>query len=138
MQSELERQLILDEGLKTKAYKCPAGLTTIGVGRNIETFGLSVEECIYLLRNDIDRCIQELSGYEWFDRLHGVRRDAVINMYFNIGGTRFAGFKKMISALERQDFAEAAKQMLDSRWSRQVGARAQRLATEMMSGNKIK
>jgi lysozyme len=54
-------------------------------------------------------------------------------MIFNLGLPRFLGFKKMIQALCEDDYAEAAEQMLDSLWSKQVGKRAKVLA-EIMEG----
>ena len=29
-------QLVMDEGLRLKPYRCPAGKLTIGVGRNLD------------------------------------------------------------------------------------------------------
>jgi lysozyme len=40
----------------------------------------------------------------------------------------------MIKAIENNDYAEAASQMLDSRWANQVGKRAQRLSKLMVTG----
>ena len=43
-------------------------------------------------------------------------------------------FKKMLLAVEKQDWDEAANQMLDSRWSKQVGNRSKELADIMRQG----
>ena len=40
-------------------------------------------------------------------------------------------FKKMNSAISENDWKEAAKEGRDSRWYRQVGARAERLVNRM-------
>ena len=42
--SELER----DEGVRLSAYKCTAGFLTIGVGRNLDTNKLTVEELSFV------------------------------------------------------------------------------------------
>jgi lysozyme len=42
-------QLIADEGLKLKPYKCTAGKWTIGVGRNLEDNPLSSADCMYFM-----------------------------------------------------------------------------------------
>jgi len=55
-------------------------------------------------------------------------------MVFNMGMHTFLGFEKMIAALKRGDYEEARKQMLDSKWARQVGDRANRLAKMMEEG----
>ena len=53
-------------------------------------------------------------------------------MIFNIGS--IGSFVKFRAALNVKDHDLAAKEMLDSAWSRQVGRRAQELATMMRSG----
>ena len=52
----LEKIIQLHEGYKQKVYKCPAGYLTVGIGRNVQTKGLSIQEALYLLRNDIQEC----------------------------------------------------------------------------------
>ena len=47
--------LIADEGLKLEPYRCSSGKLTIGVGRNLEQRGITKEEAIHLLCNDIYR-----------------------------------------------------------------------------------
>jgi lysozyme len=39
----------------------------------------------------------------------------------------------MLSAIHEQDYEEAAKQMLDSKWAKQVKGRANELASMMKS-----
>jgi lysozyme len=58
----------------------------------------------------------------------------MIDMTFNLGLTRLLYFKKMIAAINARDYTEASKQMLDSRWARQVGNRASTLAKMMANG----
>jgi lysozyme len=58
----------------------------------------------------------------------------VIDMAFNVGVPRLTGFKKMWAALHCGDYAEAAKEMMDSKWARQVGRRAERLSSMMETG----
>ena len=57
----------------------------------------------------------------------------VMNMIFNMGN-RFDAFKKMHAAMDAGDYAEAAVQMLDSRWAAQVKGRANMLADQMREG----
>jgi lysozyme len=97
---------------------------------------LSDEEAEYLLENDIQDSIYEASKFlgATFDVLSVDRQSVVVNMVFNMGIVRFSGFKKMVAALEGHDYNEAAAQMLDSKWARQVGNRATRLAKIMREG----
>jgi lysozyme len=89
-----------------------------------------------MLQNDIERTIKELSReYEWFNELEeGARRDAIINMHFNLGRARFAGFKKAIGHMENASHEDAALEFLNSRWAKQVKGRALEV-TDMIKTN---
>ena len=128
--------LISDEGIKTKVYYDSRGIATIGVGRNLEDTGITHDEAMYLLENDIKRCIQECTkAFPWFVELCEIRQFVVVSMVFNLGLDGFMDFKKMIKAIEKQDWVEAACQMIDSLWAVQVKAkRATRLANMMKYG----
>lgn len=122
------------EGKRLKPYTDTVGKLTIGVGRNLTDVGISDDEARLLLSNDILRATQSLSVYPWFDRLNGARRAAVTDLMFCVGPGRFAGFKKMIAALELGHWDEAAKELLDSLFAKQVGKRAVELAFMLEKG----
>jgi lysozyme len=44
------------------------------------------------------------------------------------------GFKRALSAMEREEYAEAATEFLDSRWAKQVGGRALELTDLIKTG----
>ena len=50
---------------------------------------------------------------------------------FNLGYPRLSKFKGMKRGVDSQDWNQAADEMVDSRWYRQVGARAERLEARM-------
>jgi lysozyme len=128
----LFKQLRLHEGVEKFPYRCTAGYLTIGVGRNIEERGLLDDEIDFILDNDIEVVMNEVSvTFDWFFDLSEVRQRVVADMIFNIGMPRFKQFKKMIAALEEGDWSEAANQMMDSKWAKQVGKRAERLRDMM-------
>ena len=137
MQKLLE-MLKRHEGVRSHIYLCSAGYETIGVGRNISKsgMGLSDDEVDYLLENDIVRVIKELSSeYPWFKDLDDVRKDAMIDISFNLGATRLRGFKRALAAMEVADYTTAAKEFLDSKWSRDVKGRATELCYMVETGN---
>jgi lysozyme len=128
--------LVRHEGLKLKPYRCTANKLTIGVGRNIEDNGITEDEALYLLNNDIKRCVKELEnifGKKVWYNLSKIRQEVLINMLFNLGKSRFTKFKKMIKAINNEDYTEASIQMEDSRWYKQVGNRAKELVSSMKS-----
>lgn len=62
------------------------------------------------------------------------RRRVIVEMIFNMNIQKVLGFKKMWSCIKKRDFKGAAREMLDSRWSQQVGRRAEFLADIMENG----
>jgi lysozyme len=127
------------EGVEHHIYRCSAGFWTLGVGRNVDPqggLGLSDDEVDYLLENDIVRVIKELSSeYPWFKDLDDVRKDAMIDISFNLGATRLRGFKRALAAMEVADYKMAAKEFLDSKWSRDVKGRATELCYMIEMGS---
>ena len=55
-------------------------------------------------------------------------------MCFNLGINRTRGFKKALYALKKGLYDDVAKEMLDSKWARDVGNRAKTLAKMMREG----
>lgn len=129
--STLEKALLRDEGLELKPYTDTVGKTTIGVGRNLDDNGITEDEALFMLRNDIQRSRHELAKFHWWRNLDSDRRDVLVNMHFNLGLPRLLSFKNMIAALDFGDYKLAADEMLDSLWAEQVGDRAVRLARVM-------
>jgi lysozyme len=131
----LWEQLVHHEGLRLKPYRCSAGKLTIGVGRNLEDVGLTEEEALLLLGNDISRVITELDqNIPAFSSLDEIRKRVLVDMGFNLGINRLMKFRRMLAALEAGDWSQAAVEMMDSRWARQVGSRAERLKLMMETG----
>lgn len=148
---ELLTLLVKHEGLRLHPYVCPAGYLTIGVGHNIEANPLKEPFKSYLhkhgkiteamaleiLMDDVMTCISEASAnLKCFMKLDLVRHDVVVSMIFNLGIGRFLGFKNMIRCLEVADYEGASREMLLSKWRKQVGRRALELSVMMLSGKR--
>lgn len=131
----LKQVLIRHEGLRLKPYKDTVGKLTIGVGRNLDDNGITEEEALFMLHNDISKIVQELDReFPWWRELDNVRQEVLVNMAFNLGIPKLKTFKKFLKALENRDYKTAAKEMLDSKWAKQVGRRAEELAYAMEHG----
>ena len=124
------------EGFRQFPYLDSLGIQTIGYGRNLESRGISEPEASYLLSNDIAEAEEMLHRYPYYWNLSGERKAVLIDMMVNMGPTRLAGFKKMHAALEARNYELAALEMMDSKWSTQVGQRALTLSG-VMHDNKI-
>jgi lysozyme len=122
------------EGKSLKPYKDTEGKLTIGYGRNLDDVGISEVEAQEMLLTDAlaaERAAVRL--FKVYPELSITRQAVLINMMYNLGYNKLSGFKKMIAAVESKDYSKAASEMLNSKWAKQVGARAVELA-EMMRG----
>lgn len=113
-------------------YADHLGNMTIGYGRLLEAKqggGITELEAKLMLGVDIDRCQSEVSKeFSYYYAAPEPVQRGLVNMCFNLGLPRLKKFVKMHSALEAQDYQRAADEALDSKWARQVGRRAQRIA----------
>lgn len=131
---DLKDQLIRDEGRVATLYYDTMNNPTIGIGRNLRR-PLSDDEIDYLYHNDIIAHTTELlSALPWVANLDNVRRDALINMAFNMGVPELLKFKGMLAAIETGDWEQAAKEVLNSLWHTQVGRRSYRISEQIRTG----
>lgn len=132
-----EYMLKRDEGVRLKPYTCPAGKLTIGVGRNLDDRGITIEECQALLDNDINACTsaaETLLGAEFFGSLETARQLAIVNMIFQLGTVGFAKFSRTIDAIKRHAWTEAANNARASLWAKQTPERAARVIYMLETG----
>ena len=130
----LADQLVRHEGIRLKPYIDTVGKATIGVGRNLTDVGISSQEAMLLLEHDIEAVVADLLTFAWFPRMDHVRQLAIGDLRFNLGPTRFRTFKKMLAALERDDYATAAGHLRQSRWYTQVKSRGPRIVQMLATG----
>ena len=141
MHDKLIKQLRKHEGERLHAYLCPAGRLTLGVGRNIDQNGgkgITEGESTMLLMNDIAECMTDLqtlfgNQWNWFSEN---RKIALLDHRFNLGPSRFRSFRRMIAAIKREDWADAGKEAMDSKWAREdVGeVRSGLIYTQLVGG----
>lgn len=145
-----EGQQILKEleGLRLKPYDDHDGLEftqgdlltgklTIGWGRNLNDRGITKEEAQYLFDNDLDYVeAAARKAFPWFASLDPVRQDVIVNLCFNIGIGGVQGFKRMIAAIERHDWPQAAWELSNSQWKSQVGRERHDMLTEALEYGK--
>lgn len=137
MIEELQKMLIRHEGEVNHAYQDSEGYWTIGVGRLIDKRkggGITHDEAMYLLGNDIANTVEQCITFHWFGSLSDNRKLVIANMVFNMGLPTFKQFKKTIKYIEDGRYDKAAMEMLSSRWADQVGKRATELSDLMRNG----
>lgn len=144
----LIEQLKVHEGFRSYIYECSANRKTIGYGHNIDANPLpghlsrdfdlepmTLDEAEQILISDVEFVSALLLNNFNYLELCSVRQAVLINMAFNLGVTGLLMFKNMFKAISNNDFETAANEMLDSKWSRQVGARSDELAMQMSTGD---
>lgn len=134
MNPHIKPLLVAEEGLKLRAYKCSAGKTTVGVGRNLDDRGITVDEAMYLLDNDVREVEKRAQQFDWYGGLDDVRRAVVLSMLFQLGVEAFKQFHMTIEAIAKGDYETAAERMLQSLWAKQTPNRAARAAQMMRTG----
>ena len=69
------------------------------------------------------------------EEMPGEAQQVIVNMCFNMGSPRLSQFKKFIKAIHDEDWATASVEMLNSKWAKQVGDRANRLSDRIKAIN---
>ena len=141
----------VNEGYRSKVYKCTAGVDTVGIGFalpslpkkitpeialkivlwQIEMGIISMPEdvCVEMVAKEISELHLKLGEkLDWYDNMPPEIQGVVIEMCYQMGFTGFCKFKKAIAHMKNKEFQLSASEMLDSRWAKQTPNRANRLA----------
>lgn len=145
------QRLCVNEGIKLKPYTCPAGHLTIGIGHNLDENPLTKEEkeyighpvkqginedqAFFLCRNDLKKVRDDLDReLPWWRDLNKDRQFVMIDLCFNMGIGKKGGkkgllsFPKTLTSIATGSYDTASKQLLQSKYAKQVGDRALRNA----------
>lgn len=124
-----------EEGRRRFAYTDTVGKLSIGIGHNLTDRGLSNAAIDFIFHEDLDRAEADLLTLcPWAADLDPVRYTILLDMCFNLGRTRLAGFVHTLSLIRDGHYTAAAEAMLASKWATQVGDRARTLAQRMRTG----
>ena len=160
--TQILTMLKVHEGLRLKPYLCKANKVTIGYGCNVqdtenaqmlkfynfmskediiacmdrqEDFSITEELAEKILKVQLEQTQREASKLiPHYNELSINRQDALTDMLFNLGATRFLKFKKMLKALDNRYYDRVAHEMHHSLWFKQVGSRADRLVLMVQIG----
>jgi lysozyme len=131
--NRLLAQLKIHEGFRGQCYQDSVGVSTIGYGRNLRDNPLTEEEATYLLKRDIKRTRKALvRAKPAVAMVSSARRDALVDMAFNLGVRGLLRFSRMWAAIEQGRWSTAAQEALDSHWARQVGTRRSGVLANMI------
>ena len=139
---KLRKQLEIDEGVVHEIYLDHLGYPTFGIGHLVTESdpehgfavgtAISPERCSQAFQSDIHGVVSDCHIlYPDFPNLPEEAQQIIANMMFNLGRPRLSKFVGMKRSVDNRDWDGAADEMVDSRWYRQVGARAERLVSRM-------
>ena len=136
----LKEQIKRHEGEVLEIYEDSLGYLTFGVGHLVKEddpeYGqpagtpVSQERVDEVYEIDFEKHVEETihvfkgKGGEDFYALPEDIQHVLVNMTFNLGGTRFAKFNNMWKGVIENDWEKVAVEMEDSRWFKQVGRRS--------------
>ena len=120
-----------DEECVLYAYQDQGGVWTIGYGHTRGVNPLDTctkEQADGWLSEDLGVAERDLDIHVpwWGQAPDGIRR-GLLNMCFNLGWPRLAGFKRMLEAGGNAQWSWMADEASDSDWFKEVGTRAVRV-----------
>ena len=122
-------QIKLDEGFRSRPYRCSEGKLTIGYGFNLDDVGLSEYEADVLLTIRVNNLTRELKKrLPWIQCAPAEVKNVLLNMAYQMGVSGLLEFKHSIRYLKEERYGLAAMELLDSKWAVQTPERAKRLA----------
>jgi len=127
MYDKVKEMLIRHEGVMCTLYDDTAEppRKTIGVGRNLTDRGITEDEAMYMLDNDIKRVMNQLDEYWTVWRGFPEKGQMVcLDMCFQMGIQGFMGFRRTRALMEMGMWLEASEELLDSKYAIQTPNRA--------------
>ena len=133
---DLKSLLIADEGLVQHVYPDSKDIPSIGVGRRVdEKGGLSMDEVLYLLSNDIAAVKADCAlKYPWLAATDTPRQAVVYSMRFIFGAAGLAGWTIFLDQVRYGYWEAAAHNLETSKWATQAPERVSRFAKTLRTG----
>lgn len=156
--SALPEDIRRDEGLRHAAYEDTTGHKTVGFGFNMDSgiarrvwkkAGISVPfDDVYTGKAAINDAHAEALGresfsialddatslYENFARLSPERKEALLNLSYQLGKPKLAGLESFNAAVRKGAWAEAVRQLLKTKYALQTPDRAREIARKLLRG----
>lgn len=131
------------EGCRLQAYRDTLGNWTVGYGhllpkgRDWAGTAWTQDQAGSQLEKDLEASgiavAQALPEWDVLDT--DARQNALCELCFNMGVGHWRAFAETRAAIQRKDWLAASTGLLDSLWAKQVGLRADRLASYLLTGS---
>ena len=131
----MKEQVKKHEGLRLRMYKDTKGIATVGYGFNLEANDIPKEmaEGLFDLKYKEHR-VELFSKRPWIINLDPVRQGVLYDMAYNMGVPKLLTFINTLLAIKEGRYGDAAENMRQSLWYKQVGERAKTLVKQMETG----
>lgn len=133
-----------EEGFRAEAYRCSENYPTIGYGQKLGIQNMDPDLITAVIPEPVARLwletnIKKLSdqlakNLDLFNQMNEQRQAILISMSYQLGYNGLLKFRRMLAALAKGDYEEAAEEALDSRWSEQTPCRAAKHAEVLKTG----
>ena len=133
-----------EEGFRSKAYSDTKGHKTIGSGLNIDD--PVTKRIVDRNKGDLNKAFDDryklaesdarIVHGEGFYKYPEEAKSVAVDMSYNMGRPKYSGFKKHISAMQKGDYSTASKELMNSRYAKEVPSRAKRNADILKSLSK--
>ena len=122
------------EGFVAHVYNDSLGIPTIGYGFAIKDLILDEDLAEEILIRKVRDLVARVDRkFDWFVTADNNVKEVVVEMCYQMGLSGFSKFKKTIYYLEKVNYIEASKEMLDSKWTKQTPNRAKKLSNIVAS-----
>ena len=125
MMDKVKKMLMRHEGVMCHLYTCKANKVSIGIGRNLTDVGITEDEAMYLLNNDIKKVTDGLTlNCGIWRTFPEEARIVCIDLAFNLGIEGFMRFRKTRELMELGLWLEASEELLRSNYATQLPNRS--------------
>lgn len=146
MKEILKNSIKHSEGLYLQPYLDPPGNTnnqySVGYGHLIKKGeeelmnGVTKEQAEQIFDKDFnEHTTATAKNFHGFDKLDSARKAVVLDMGFNMGPSWETVLTDAAKAIQEQRWQDAYKEILNTKYAKQVGPRAQRNANVIVSGS---
>ena len=136
-----------EEGFSAKPYYCSAGYPTIGIGQRIGPkgaplsqyqFTVSKQLAAVWLSEELQQKVADMSAHANITAAmvacNDARKAILISMAYQMGADGLAKFTNTLKAISEKRWSDAKSGMMNSAWAKQTPNRANRHATQMLTG----
>ena len=118
MYDNIKEMLIKNEGLVLQPYRCKNNFLSLGVGRNLDANGISEDEAMFMLENDINRVVANLDKvWEVWRTFPPPAQEVCVDCAFQMGITGWMNFRQTRALMEMGCWLEASEEILRSKYA---------------------